>query len=99
MPEFSPARAYWNQRSALAATRARILALRDAIDRASDLRPGQWAQLIAVTMEFKPDVILELGRGSGNSTVAFTEAVNRMGGKARVLSICRSLDWEEYTLP
>jgi dolichol-phosphate mannosyltransferase len=99
MPEFSPARAYWNQRSALAAARARILALRNAIDRASDLRPGQWAQLIAVAMEFKPDVILELGRGSGNSTVAFTEAVTRMGGNARVVSICRSLDWGEYTLP
>jgi hypothetical protein len=34
-------------------------------------------------MEFKPDVILELGRDSANSTVAFTEAANRMGGNAR----------------
>lgn len=40
--------------------------------------------------------IIELGRGMGNSTAAFTEAIAPGG---RVLSLCRSRSWDSETLP
>ncbi|GEM_PF-593296 len=98
-PKFSPGRAYWNQRSTLANARGRILALSRAVDRSSDLLPYQWAQLMSVVMDFEPDLVLELGRGSGNSTCAFTEASNLNQGRTRVVSLCLSDDWEKTTLP
>lgn len=98
MLEFHPAAAYWNQRHALAASRDRILALRDAVDHGRDLHPHQWAQLMAAAMDFAPDLIVELGRGKGNSTAAFAEAAFVGGGQTRVLSICLSADWDEQTL-
>ena len=99
MPIFSPAQAYWNQRVALSSARDRILALSQAVDQRSDLWPYQWAQLMAAALDFAPDVILELGRGKGNSTCAFTEASNSNNGRSRVLSLCLSDSWERETLP
>jgi FkbM family methyltransferase len=96
---FSPASAYWNQRVTLANARDRILSLRQAVDQPSDLLPYQWGQLIAAAVEYEPDVILQLGRGTGNATCAFTEACNLRDGRSRVLSVCSSDDWERQTLP
>lgn len=50
-------------------------------------------------MDFAPDLILELGRGKGNSTCAFTEASNLHGGRSRIVSLCLSDSWERETLP
>jgi len=99
MSRFSPARAYWNQRVALANGRDRILALSQAVNHPGDLWPFQWAQLMAAAMEYEPDLILELGRGKGNSTCAFTEASNMKQGRMRILSLCLSDNWERDTLP
>lgn len=88
------AQAYWNQRQAIAAAKQRLLALSAAIDWPNDLLPYQWAQLFAMTLEFKPDLVLELGRGYGNSTCVFTEAANRLGG-CRVLSLDLSSIWKK----
>jgi len=99
VPKFSPARAYWNQRETLAQARDRILALGAAVDQRSDLLPYQWAQLMAAAMDFAPDLILELGRGRGNSTCAFTEASNLNNGRSAVLSLCLSDSWDKETLP
>ncbi|HLN03867.1 MAG TPA: FkbM family methyltransferase [Bryobacteraceae bacterium] len=99
LPTFSPARAYWNQRTTLAGARDRILSLGQAVDQRSDLWPYQWAQLMAAAIDFAPDLILELGRGKGNSTCAFTEASNINEGRSRILSLCLSDSWERETLP
>ena len=99
LSSFSPARAYWNQRDKLSGARARILALSEAVDQRSDLWPYQWAQLMAAAIDFAPDLILELGRGRGNSTCAFTEASNINEGRSRILSLCLSDNWERETLP
>jgi hypothetical protein len=87
MPTFSPAQAYWNQRVALSNARDRILSLAQAVDQRSDLLPYQWAQLMAAALDFAPDLILELGRGRGNSTCAFTEASNINGPLANSESV------------
>jgi cephalosporin hydroxylase len=50
--------------------------------------------MTAAVLEFKPDLILELGRAMGNSTAAFTNAANLLGPSAcRVLSLCLSYEW------
>jgi hypothetical protein len=52
----------------------------------------QYAQLMATALEFRPDLIVELGRGQGNSTCAFTEVANRLGNM-RVLSLDQNCNW------
>ena len=98
-PAVRPGLALWRHRWEVAETQGRIRAFRDAVDAPGDLSLYQYAQLLATVLEFRPDLILELGRGRGNSTCLFTEAANRLGGSARVISICRSEDWESHTLP
>ena len=96
---FSPGLAYWNQRFALVKSAERIKTLSATVGHITDLSLFQFAQLMATTMEFRPDLIIELGRGQGNSTCAFTEAVNCLGNGGHVLSLCLSDDWERLTLP
>jgi hypothetical protein len=95
----SAAEAYYRQLSALVTLRPRILKLCAAVRRPADLYPFQWAQLMATVLEFQPDLILELGRGYGNSTCVFTEAAHHLNQEpaCRVLSLCRSDDWRVCT--
>jgi len=96
---FSPARAYWNQRTRLAGERDRILTLGKAVGKQYDLWPYQWAQLMSVVMDYEPDLVVELGRGVGNSTCAFAEASYQGQGRTRILSLCFSDEWERVTTP
>ena len=97
-PLVTPGGAYWAQRAALAESGARLRALHGAVGRGSDLTLPQWAQLLAVTLEFGPDLVIELGRGYGNSTCVFAEAFHRLGAADRwLLSVCRSDDWQRTT--
>lgn len=100
MAGLSAGAAYWDYREDLAGARERILALCSAVGRPSDLAPRQWAQLIAFALKFQPDVIVELGRGWGNSTCAFTEAAELLQPlDCRVVSLCRSAAWDARTRP
>jgi len=94
----TPSRAYWNHRHALAEFRPRAEELQQAVDRVGDLSPCQWAQLFVMALEFKPGLILELGRGIGNSTCVFTEAANRLGS-CSVISMDLGDSWEKITVP
>src|SRR5580692_1898596 len=84
---------------ALARCRERIIALSGAVNRPSDLSLFQFAQLLASVLDFAPDLILELGRGTGNSLCAFTEAANQLPSRCRVLSLCNTNDWQTITVP
>jgi hypothetical protein len=98
---FAPGRAYWNQRIALARCRQRIMDLSQAVNRQSDLSVHQFAQLFASVLEFAPDLIIELGRGQGNSLCAFTEASHQLSTAVpcRVLSLCSTSEWHDLTVP
>ena len=85
-PYFSAAQACWNQRETLAQLKPRILAFAGAAADPTSLALYQHAQLTAAALEFRPDLILELGRGYGNSTCDFTEVANRLE-TTRVLSL------------
>lgn len=80
------AEALWNTREEVRDVRERLTSLRDLVNSPGDLSLGQWAQLYAFTLDLAPDLIIELGRGYGNSTCVFTEVASQTG-KTRVVSI------------
>jgi hypothetical protein len=93
--------AIWRQRHRLAVARTNTRALHDALRRymppghPGDLPFHEWGQLMACALEFVPDLILEVGRGYGNSTLAFSQAANLLGTtRCRVVSVCLT-PWEE----
>ena len=90
----SPAWAYWNQRFAVAKSSARLCALRTAIACVTDLPPPVPSQWFAYAREYRPDLIVELGRGKGNSTAALAEALyqNQSG---KLTSLCLTGYWNQ----
>jgi hypothetical protein len=55
---------------------------------------------MSTALEFSPEIILELGRGLGNSTCAFTEAANLLTPqKCHVISLCVTDAWDRETVP
>jgi len=98
MVDLAPA--LWNQRHEIASVQDRLVKLREAVAWPRDLGLGQWVQLYAFCLEFAPDLIVELGRGYGNSTCVFTEAANRLG-RARVVSVGYDSErgWATRTAP
>lgn len=94
----TPGRALWRRRHQLAALADRIRLLSRTVDRPGDLALYQWVQITALVLEWRPDLIIELGRGFGNSTCCFTEAAHQLQ-PCRVLSICLSDVWSTVTAP
>jgi hypothetical protein len=93
--------AVWRQRHVLSHARPSTRALHDALRRympsghPGDLPFHEWGQIMACALEFAPDLILEVGRGYGNSTLAFSQAANLCGTTGcRVVSVCLH-PWEE----
>jgi hypothetical protein len=97
----SPAQALWNQRQLVASLRERFKGLSAAVNSPRELALYQWAQLFAFALEFRPDLIIELGRLNGNSTCCFLEVSSRVneGRTCRVLSLCLDDAWQRRTLP
>ncbi|HLK20854.1 MAG TPA: hypothetical protein VKT81_18005 [Bryobacteraceae bacterium] len=95
----TPGSAYWNQRFTLQQAGDRLLSLRQTVGLPVDLSGFQWAQLFALALEFQPDVIIELGRGYGNSTCVFTEAAHRLPNPCHVISLGDCATWDHKTIP
>jgi hypothetical protein len=91
-PSFDVARFYYEQRFRIADDLAALRRLIEAVNWPNDLAPPQWAQWYGVALGFKPDLILELGRGYGNSTALFAQAASRLGS-TRIVSLCLSAEW------
>ena len=66
--------AYWEQRDSIAAASAQLRRLAAVVNRPGDLTLFQYGQLFAAALDFAPTLIVELGRGLGNSTCVFTTA-------------------------
>lgn len=97
MKNFNSGSAFWNQRFRLKQAKLRLKQLAEAVGHISDSSLAQYAQMFAIVLEFKPDLIVEFGRGTGNSTAVFTEAANNLKD-ASVISICLSTDWQDKTV-
>lgn len=91
-------RALYRHRQAVVANAARLRALFEAVGRGGDLSLPQWCHLYTLALEVRPDLIIELGRGRGNSTCVFTQAAQEIPG-CRVLSYCIADDWDRLTRP
>ena len=76
---FDVARYYFDQRLRIEADAALLRQLIEAVHWTNDLGPAQWAQWYSVALGFAPDLIIELGRGYGNSTALFGQAAWRLG--------------------
>jgi hypothetical protein len=97
---FSPAQALWNHREKLAAMRPRIEELYAVIGSPGELSLYQWAQFTASVLEFRPDLIIELGRGFGNSTACFLESTYQLeSGQCKIVSICPDPSWQTLIAP
>jgi cephalosporin hydroxylase len=61
--------------------------LAEIVDSPCDLSLGQWYRLRELALAAEPDLIVEVGRGYGNSTVVLTEgrACPRRSGRERRL--------------
>jgi hypothetical protein len=93
-----PARAIHNQRHAVNEDSGTLRALAEAVAWPTDLTLAQWCSWYATALEFQPDLIIELGRGMGNSTTLFTLAAHRLK-KTQVYSFCLSQQWDRLTRP
>lgn len=92
-------RALVRQMGAISANEAKIRALHEAVGDPNSLSLNQWVHFHALALEYQPDLIIEFGRGYGNSTCAFVEAVHAYNPSARVFSMCFASCWDQDTLP
>lgn len=92
------ARALSSRRVAILEEVDRLAELQDIVGEPANLTLGQWCQLYGFTLEFAPDLVVELGRGSGNSTCAFTQAANKLE-TCRVVSVGFEGGWAKVTMP
>jgi hypothetical protein len=102
--EFSPAAALWHNREALTKAMPEIAAVRSALEMATggprDFIRQQWLQLVSAVYDFKPDLIIELGRGYGNSTCAMAMAIKMLRpSPCRLLSLCLATSFVEISKP
>ena len=95
----TPAESLWNQRHTIHELMPKFRQLAKIVNRPTDLELYQWIQLASVALEYQPQLIIELGRGIGNSTACFLEVCNRLGGRdnCQLLSLCLSTDWSQRT--
>jgi hypothetical protein len=89
----SPATAYWNQRCAVVHSSGRLRALRQALDDTSNLSSFQWAQWFAYAREYRPDLVIELGRRKGSATAVFAEALSQ-NQHGTLVSLCENKTWK-----
>jgi cephalosporin hydroxylase len=102
-PLLSPAAAIWNNRAALAemlpALRETRATLQEMMGGPRDFVHQQWLQIASLIYEFQPDLIIELGRGYGNSTCAMAIGAHQLGSKLKLLSICLTTNFIEESRP
>ena len=92
------ARWYYDRRHEVAEDALVLQQLIAAVDCTNDLAPTQWAQWYTVVLDYAPDLILELGRGLGNSTSVFGQAAWRLG-RTKIISLCQSGAWQNLSAP
>lgn len=64
-----------------------------------DLPLDVWRPIYDLVVEFKPELILELGRGWGNSTCLLTQAANDIGADVVSVGFDSEHAWETRTAP
>ena len=99
MIDFHAGKAFWNQREAIAAAQERLTALHEAVGHAAVQSLAEMSRLYSIVLEYQPDLIIEVGRLSGNTTVVLTEAAHQLENTPDVKSYCLTNVWQETTVP
>lgn len=89
---------YFDERHRIAEDAEILRQLIAAVGWSNDLASPQWAQWYSVALGFAPDLIIELGRGYGNSTALFGQAASRLG-HTTIVSLCQSGEWASIVAP
>jgi cephalosporin hydroxylase len=79
--------------------RPRFAQLHELIDSKHNLPLETWAPLFALTLDFAPDLVVEIGRGSGNSTCVFVEAASAGGSRVVSIGFEGGEGWQSHTRP
>jgi hypothetical protein len=101
-PPFDVARYYYDHRRDIADDLPILRRLMAAVDNPDAFSPAQWTEWYSVALGFAPDLIIELGRGRGNSTAVFGQAARRLRGRSKrtsIVSLCRTGDWTAIVAP
>jgi predicted O-methyltransferase YrrM len=64
-----------------------------------DLPIENWSELYDLAVAYRPDLVLELGRGCGNSTCVFTEAARLVGCRVFSIGFDSEHAWETRSAP
>lgn len=101
---FSPASAIWNNRGRFTEVIDELREVRSVLQQAMggprDFVRQQWLQVASVIYDFKPDLIIELGRGYGNSTCASAVAAKMLLPQpCRIVSLCLSDAFNQVSRP
>jgi hypothetical protein len=101
---FSPAHAIWDNRHFLATSLDELKEVRKHLQAAMggprDFLTQQWLQLASMVYDFKPDLIVELGRGYGNSTCAMALGAKWLRPhECRIVSLCLSDAFNQLSHP
>jgi Cephalosporin hydroxylase len=81
-----------------AAFRTQLDQIRSLVDEPGNLTVLQGLQLYALALEYRPDIIIELGRGYGNSACVFASAIIA-NGHGRLVSFDLDTLWHKLTVP
>jgi len=101
---FSPAKAIWENRQLLTEWMPEIRGVRSVLQEAMggprDFVRQQWLQIASLVYDFKPDLIIELGRGYGNSTCAMSVAAKMLRpALCRIVSCCLANEFNRISRP
>jgi glycosyltransferase involved in cell wall biosynthesis len=98
-PVFDALSALRNQAALVSEKGPQLNKLRTLIDRPV-LAWIEWLLLFASSVDYRPDLIVELGRGFGNSTCVLTEAANALGNcRVRSYGYDTEHAYETLTVP
>src|SRR5437667_11106067 len=86
------------QLEAVTAFRTQLDKIRLLVNEPGNLTVLQGLQLYALCLEYRPDAIIELGRGYGNSACVFAGAI-LASGHGRLVSFDLDTLWHRLTLP
>ena len=85
--------------AAIAPRLERFAELYETVDSKHNLPLETWAPLFALAVDLGPDLIIELGRGRGNSTCVFAEVAQEISTRVVSIGFDGGDGWTSWTRP
>ncbi len=89
-------KAYWKHREPLGGQVDWIKKILETTGSGHLISGYQWTQFLAFALEFKPDLVIEIGRGPAIFTISLVQYVNMLRPlNSRVVSVAPTEDWKD----